>query len=438
MGLGEKLREAIQKFTGRSVVDENAVKQLIKDLQRVLIAGDVEVKLVFQLSKKIEERIKKEETKGASLREHTLKIVYEELEKLLQGEKYSPEIKKKRIMLVGLYGSGKTTTAGKLALFYKNRGLSVAVVGADFDRPAAREQLKQLAEKIGVKYYSSGNNTEEAVKNAIKESKEDVIIIDTAGRNAFNDELGEEIKNIYNISKPEEVFLVLPADSGKVAKKHAMQFNEFVPLNGVVITRMEGSGKGGGALSSVASLKIPVAFIGTGEKLEDLEIFDAKKFVGKLLGVPDLAGLIEKVKEVQRKFDIKEEDLEEFTVENFYKQLQATKSMGSLSGIMASFGMSNVPKDMIKKSEEEMQKFEAIINSMTKEERKHAEIITKERGRVERIAKGAGVKSEDVRKFLNQFFKMEKMMKKLKGNRNVKKRLEGLLKGGFKGGGIRI
>ena len=436
--IGSKLREVIAKFTGKSVIDENAVKQLIKELQRVLIASDVEVRLVFSLSKNIEKRIKEEDPKGASLREHTLKIVYEELEKLLQGENYRVEINPKKIMLVGLYGSGKTTTAGKLALFYKKKGMSVALVGADYDRPAAIEQLKQLSEKVGVKFYSEGKSSVEAVENAIKEAKEDVVIIDTAGRNAFDEELKEELRRIYETAKPEEVFLVLSADTGKIAKKQAEQFNEAVKLTGVIITRMEGSGKGGGALSSIASLKIPIAFIGTGEKLENFEVFNAKKFVGKLLGVPDLEGLIEKVKEVQKKFDLKEEDIEELNIESFYKQLKATKSMGSLSGLMANLGMSNIPKEMIRRSEEEMKRYEAMINSMTKKERKYPEIIIKERGRAERIARGSGTTREDVRRFLNQFMKMKKLMGRFGKDRNAKHKLEKLLKGGLKGGMIKF
>lgn len=432
MGLGEKLREAISKFTKKSIVDEKALKELIKNLQRVLIAGDVEVKLVFKLTKDIEKRIKEEEAKGASLRELALKVVYEELAKLLQKEEYEVEIKPKKIMIVGLYGSGKTTSTAKIALFYKNKGMSVGVVGADFDRPGAREQLKQLSEKIKVRFYSEGNSSIEAVKNALKKSKEEVLIVDTAGRNAFDEELREELMNISKEFNPDEVLLVIPADSGKIAKKHALEFNEVVKLTGVIVTRIEGSGKGGGALSSVASLGIPIAFLGTGEKVEDLEVFNAKRFVGKLLGVPDLASLLDKVKKIQEEFDIKEEDLDKFTVESFYKQLKATKSMGSLGGIMSNLGI-GVSKEVIKKGEEELRKFEAIINSMTKEERKNAKIISKEPSRVKRIAYGSGVEEADVRKFLNQFFKMEKMMKKFKGDRNIKRRLEGMLKGGFGG-----
>ena len=235
--LGEKLREVIAKLTGKAYVDEAAVKTLIKDLQKVLLASDVNVKLVFELSKRIEERALRSEKKAAlTLKEHVVKVVYEELVKLM-GDSYAPRIDKHKILLCGLYGSGKTTTAAKLAKFYKNRGLSVLLVGADVDRPAAQEQLKQLAEKVGARFYTAKADAPTIVREALKEAKEDVIIVDSAGRNAFDDELAAELKAIYEVLKPEEVFLVITGDIGQVAGKQAAEFNSIVPISGVIATR---------------------------------------------------------------------------------------------------------------------------------------------------------------------------------------------------------
>lgn len=425
MGLGEKLREVLRRFAGKVVVDEEAVKELIRNLQRVMIANDVDVKLVLKLSKDIEKRVKEEEPKGVTLKQHVLRIVYEELVKLM-GESYKPSLGKKRIMLVGLYGSGKTTTAGKLAYYYKSKGLSVALVAADFDRPAAIEQLKQLAQSAKVKFYAFGKTAEESVKEALKLAKEDVIIIDTAGRSAFNEELKEELQAIYKLSKPDEVIAVISADAGKIAKKHAEAFNDAVKLTGVIVTRAEGSGKGGAALSAVASLGIPIMFIGTGEKLKDLEEFDAKKFVGKLLGIPDFKGFLDKIKEKQKEFELKEE----MDLEAFMQQLRALKSMGPLSSVMANLGLTDMPKDMLRKGEEELKAFEAIINSMTKEERRKPELL-KDASRIKRIAKGSGVDELTVRRFLNQFFTMKKLMKRMKGRnqRDIAKLLKGFKHG---------
>ncbi len=417
MGL-EKLKEAIRKFASFTVIDEKALKALIKDLQRVLLSSDVEVRLVFSLTKRVEERIRKEPRK-TSLREHALKIVYEEISSLLSSKEYSPSLEKKRIMLIGLYGSGKTTTAGKIALFYKKKGLSTALISLDFDRPAGKEQLKQLSQKAGVKFYDA-ESLEKSLE-LVKSIKEDVVVIDTAGRSAFDSQLGEELRNIYNSIKPEEVFFVAPAEIGKVVKSHLEKFNEYVPINGVVITRFDGSGKAGGVLSSVSSLGIPITFVGTGEKLEDLELFSSKRFVAKLLGVPDLEGLLEKIRETSK--EVKVED--EFTIETFYEQLKATKKMG-IGSIFSGLGI-GVDKKMLKKTEDEFKHYEAIINSMTKEERKNVDLVIKEKGRIERIARGCGLDELTVRRFFNQFFKMRKLFKRFKGERNLQRKFSSLL-----------
>lgn len=439
MDLGKKLRDALARIANLPVVDEGAVKSLIKELQRILISSDVNVKLVFELSKRIEQKsLHAEKMEALTLREHVLKVVYDELVALM-GEGYEPRMDRHKVLLLGLYGSGKTTSAAKLAYFYKSRGLSVALVGADVERPAAQEQLKQLAEKIGVRYYTTvgEKNAAKVVEKALRESKEDIVIVDSAGRSAFDEELGEELKEINRVLAPDETYLVMNADIGQVAGKQAEQFSTIAPLTGVIVTKMDGSGKGGGALSAVASTKAKIAFIGIGEKTDDFEVYDAKRFVGRLLGMPDIKGLIEKIEKVKREENLEQMESEELTIENFYKQLKAAKKMGPLGNVLGMMGLSDLPKEVLATGEEKMKKYEAIINSMTKAERKDASLVRKNNERVNRIAKGAGCDPKDVKEFLNEFEKMEKMMNMFKKNRGFRKQIEKIMKGqGLKGFGI--
>ncbi len=433
--LGRKLREALAKLTGRAYVDKDAVKSLIKDLQRVLISSDVNVKLVLALSKKIEERaLKTKKLESLSLKEHVMKVVYEELVNLM-GESYSPRLDKHRVILCGLYGSGKTTTAAKLAHFYKTKGLSVGLVGADVDRPAAQEQLEQLSKKVGARFYTikGEKDASKIVEKALKETKEDILIVDSAGRSAFDDELVAELKRIKETLKPDEAYLVVSGDIGQVAGRQSEEFNKAVPLSGVIVTKMDGSAKGGGALSAVAATGTKIAFIGLGEKIGDMQVYNAEKFVGRLLGVPDIEGLIEKIKEATKEQEVKKLETEELTIETFYEQLKAAKKMGPLSNVFSMLGAVDVPKEMVQQSEQKLKQYEAMINSMTRAERKTPSLLKANKTRVQRIADGCGLSEKDIREFLNQFDKMEKIMKKFKRDRGFKKTLEKMMKGGLQG-----
>lgn len=434
MDLGKKLRQALAKMTNRPYVDEADVKALIKDLQRVLISSDVNVKLVLQLSKKIEQRaLKSEKMEALSLKEHVTKIVYEELVQLM-GESYEPRLNKHRIMVCGLYGSGKTTTCAKLAHFYKTRGLSVGLVAADTDRPAAQEQLEQLSQKVGSAFYTIKGEKDPAkiVSDAMKKAKEDVVIVDSAGRNAFDDKLVQELQAIADVYKPDENFLVISADIGQIAGKQATEFNNAVALSGVIATKMEGSGKGGGALSSVGASNAKIAFIGTGEKLGDLEIYNSEKFVGRLLGVPDIGALMEKIKEISKETDVEKLKTEELTIETFYEQLKAAKKLGPLGNVFSMLGAADIPKEMVQQSEDKLKKFESMINSMSKAEKKDASLL-KNQKRIARIAKGSGCTEKEVREFISQFEKMEKMMNRFKKDRGFRKKMEKIMKGGLPG-----
>lgn len=431
MDLGRSLRQALSKFTGAPVADEKAVKALCHELQRVLISSDVNVKLVFELTKKIENRaLDAKLAKGLSIREHVVKVVYEELAAMM-GERYEPKVKPHRVLLLGLYGSGKTTTAGKLAHFYKSRGLSVALVSCDVDRPAAFEQLQQVAKQAGAEFYGihGEKDVRRIIEAAKKQWKEDVIIVDSAGRSAFDEQLTTQLKLINSLSEPDEKFLVISADIGQIAGKQAQEFHEAVGLSGVIITKMDGSGKGGGALSAVASSQAKVAFIGTGEKMDALEPFDAQKFAGRLLGFPDLGSLMEKVKKIAEEEKLPETMEEKLTLRTFYEQLKAARKLGPLSNVFSMLGAADLPADMVQTSEAKLKKFEVIINSMTAEERDDAAILRKHHSRISRIAKGSGTSESDVRDLLTQFERVSSMFNSFKKNRGFRKKMEKMMKG---------
>jgi len=419
-------------------MDERAVKEFIKELQRTLISNDVNVKLVFELTKRVEERTLKEKPlPGVSAKEHAVRAVYDELVKLM-GQKYEAKVEKQKILLLGLFGSGKTTSTIKLAKFFKEKGLKPGVICCDTFRPAAREQLQQLAERNSIPFY--GEVEEDAAKVAVNGisalATNDVIILDSSGRSAFDSELSKELKRIYDATKPDACFLVLSADIGQVAGKQAAEFNSAVPISGVIVTKLDGSGKGGGALSAVASTGAKVAFIGTGEKADDFEPFDPTKYVGRLLGFPDLDALLSKMQKVAEEVNLDPDAMmEKFTLKVFYDQLKATKKMGPLKNIFGMLGAVDLPKEMVEQGEDKLKKFEVMISSMTPEEREDAQLIKKSITRQERIARGAGVKVEDVRKLISEFERMEKMMGMFKKDRGFRRKMEKMMSGKMPGFG---
>ncbi len=423
--LGDSLKGTLQKIAKSVFVDEKLINELIKDIQKALLQSDVNVQLVFELTKKIKERALKEDSRALSKKEQLIKIVYDELVNFLGGEGHKIEIKKKpfKIMLVGLFGSGKTTTAGKLARFFTTRGHKVALVGLDIHRPAAMDQLQQIAKKAKVPYYI--NKKEKDVIEVWNEFKDeykkfDVLIIDTAGRDALSKDLIEEIETVNEKVKPDENLLVISADIGQAAQKQAEQFHKSCGITGVVATKMDGTAKGGGALSACAVTKAPIKFIGVGEQINDLERFNPQGFVSRLLGMGDLEALLEKAKEV-----IKEEDAEDlgkrllkgdFNLIDLYEQMKAMRQMGPLNKIMEMVpGLSQIkmPKEALQVQEGKLEKWKIAMQGMTKEELEDPEIL--DASRIDRISKGSGISTKDVRELIKQYRQGKKMVKMMKG-----------------------
>ena len=426
--LASGLRDVMRKVLKAGHVDEKFVDEIIKDIQKILIEADVNIELVFKLSERIKERLLKEKPlPGFTQKEHVMKVIYDELVNLV-GEKQEILLKPCRILLIGLFGSGKTTTAGKLALWYRKRGLKPALVGCDIHRPAAMDQLEQIAKQISVPYFISRElkDAAEIAKQGMEKLKKvDVLIFDSAGRDALDQELAEELKKLKRVINPEEVLLVIPADLGQVAKKQAEEFHKLVGITGVILTKLDGTAKGGGALTACAVSGAPVKFIGFGEKLDAFDVFDPKRFISRLIGMGDMEALLEKAKESisQEKAKNLQEKLEtgKFDLNDFKEQILTVSKMGSLSAILESIpglGMA-IPKNLdLRKEEEKMKKWCVIIDSMTKEERAKPEIINA--SRIRRIAKGSGTKEEDVRELLRYYEQARQMAKMIRGRSMMK------------------
>jgi signal recognition particle subunit SRP54 len=292
--LGQSLRNVLKKITGASPIHEALVKEITRDIQRALLQSDVNVKLVLEMTKEVERRALNEEPPaGTSPKEHGVRIIYDELIKIL-GQPRPLTLTKQTIMMVGLYGQGKTTTTGKLARYFHKKGLSVGLIAADVHRPAAYDQLKQIADKVGVKIYGEPGEkdaTKIAANGMRQYANMDVVLVDTSGRHALEDDLIAELKRVADVVKPTERILVLDAAVGQQAGPQAKAFHDAVGVTSVIITKMDGTAKGGGALSAVAQTKASIVFIGVGEHLTDLEPFDRTRFISRLLGMGDIQSL---------------------------------------------------------------------------------------------------------------------------------------------------
>jgi signal recognition particle subunit SRP54 len=434
--LGSSLRDTLKKIIRANRIDEKTLAEVLKDIQRALLSADVNVALVQQMSKRIRERALSEELSGKlNPRQHVINIVYQELVALL-GEPVKVPLKRHTVLLVGLQGSGKTTTTAKLARFFQKKGLKAAVICSDTYRPGAFDQLSQLCQQIGIPFYGEAENKNavDITAHGIAELKRhDVILIDTAGRHALESDLVLEMKAINKMANADQRFLVLDSGIGQQASEQARAFDEAIGLTGVVVTKLDGTAKGGGALSAVAEVGAGIAFIGTGETIDDLEKFEPDRFISRLLGMGDIKTLVEMIEEAP---PIEEEEAEEmlkgtFTLKDMYKQMEAISKMGPLSKIvqmlpLGSLGI-DIPDSALQATKETLTRFKVVMDSMTHEELEHPRIIRS--SRVKRIARGSGVPAEHVRDLL----KYHKVMQRtLKGVRSQKEMQRFLRKQGLK------
>ncbi|PIU21446.1 MAG: signal recognition particle protein [Candidatus Diapherotrites archaeon CG08_land_8_20_14_0_20_34_12] len=410
--LGEKLRAALDLLQ-HSALDRDAIKAVTKELQRALIASDVPLDLVLDLSKKIEDFSNEKLPSNITMREHLIKRIYDNLADLLGGDYELPQAK--RILLVGLFGTGKTTTTARLAKWYAKRGKSVLVVCADTFRPASYEQLQQLSEKAQVTFYGEKNEKlpYKIVQNALQKFKDkEIIIVDSAGRNALDKEMVDEVKDMHKVFNADQNWLVFSADIGQVANKQAKAFHDAIGVNGIIITKMDGSAKGGGALAACHQTKAPVYFIGVGERLEDLEQFNATRYLGRIMGYGDLQSLLEKTAELSEDEELSPEDLlkGDFTLKTFYKQLEMAKKIGPFGKIAEMLGMKqHLQADQLKVGEEKLKSYKVIMDSMTPQELNDPDLLSKQR--IHRVAKGSGKPESEVRELIKQYNNMAKMFK---------------------------
>jgi signal recognition particle subunit SRP54 len=432
--LGSSLKGTLKKIANAVHIDSKLIKEVVRDIQRALLQADVNVKLVLELSKKIEKRALQEKPPaGMSSREHVIHIVYEELVEILGGSRELP-FKKQTIMMVGLYGQGKTTTCGKLAIYFKKKGLRPVLIAGDVHRPAAYEQLKQIADQVKVPFYGDKKEKDavKVVKDGLNKSKKtsDVIIVDTSGRHKLEDDLIDEMKDIFKATKPKEKLLVMDAAVGQQAGPQAKAFHDAVDITGIVLTKLDGTAKGGGALSAAAEVGAPIVFIGTGEHPNDFEKFDPSGFISRLLGMGDIKALLEKAEE-----SLKGKDAEKtahrimsgkFTLHDMYDQMNMISGMGSLRKVAemlpGSFpGKGKVKDEDMDSTEDKLQKFKIIMDSMTDDEMNDPTLIRA--SRVKRIAHGAGVENKNVKELLKYYNMTKKMMKGFSGNRKMRKNL---------------
>ena len=441
-GLAGSLRETIRKISRASYIDKETIKEVSKELQRALLKADVNVKLVLNLSSTLERRATEEKPPaGMTEQDFMIKIIYEELLKIL-GEDSKIELGEQTIMLVGLYGQGKTTSAGKLAKFFHRKGLSVGLIAADVHRPGAYDQLEQVAKQVNVPFYGEKGqkNPVRIISNGLDQLKDlKVRIIDTSGRDSLNQELIDEITEIKKKFQPKEVLLVMDATIGQQAGPQAKAINDAVGITGVIISKMDGTGKGGGALSAVADIHAPVYFIGTGEHMDDLEVFNAKKFLSRLLGLGDLETLLEAFQETE----ITEEEAEEsmnrlmsgkFNLKDMYEIWEKFAQPGIMRKMFDALPLAKIPgggkigAEDLDNAQDKLNNYRVIMDSMTFYELEHPDEINAKR--IIRIAKGSGREETDVRNLLREFKAMKNNLKAMKGNRGFKKLMRNQIKAG--------
>ncbi len=424
--LRNSLRDAIKKIVKSSGIDEELIKELSKDVQRALLQSDVNVRLVIEITKQLETRsLNETPPPGLSRKDHIVKILYEELAKLLGKESnfdFKPGKQNKLIML-GIQGSGKTTVTAKLAKFLIKQGYKVGVIGADTYRPGALVQLRTMCEKSNVEVYGEANNKDspDIVKNGLKYFKDlplDTIIIDTAGRHKEEKDLLAEMQQINKVADPDLVILVIDGTIGQQCFNQAEAFHKTIPVGGIIITKLDSSAKGGGAIAASAATGAQIMYVGTGERIDDLEKFSPTRFVGRLLGMGDIQAVLDLAKRLENEGDdvrLKRISSGKMNMDDFFYQLEEVSKVGSLKGFLDNMpGLSGMVKDdQLDQMEGRVSKWRFIIQSMTKVEKADPDIFNS--SRIKRVSRGSGWPEHEVKELLKNYKNSKNMMKASKG-----------------------
>jgi signal recognition particle subunit SRP54 len=424
--LKNNLRDAIKKIVKSSGIDEELIKELSKDVQRALLNSDVNVKLVFEITKKLEERsLHETPPPGLSRKDHIVKILYDELAKLLGNESnfdFKPG-KQNKIIMLGIQGSGKTTVTAKLAKFLTKQGYTVGVVGADTYRPGALIQLRTMCEKSNVEVYGEENNKDSPniVKNGLNYFEKlplDVIIIDTAGRHKEEKDLLAEMVQINKAAQPDLAILVIDGTIGQQCFNQAEAFHKTIPVGGIIITKLDSSAKGGGAIAASAATGAQIMYIGTGERIDDLEKFSPTRFVGRLLGMGDIQAILDLAKKLENEGDdirLKRISSGKMNMDDFFYQLEEVTKVGSLKGFLDNMpGLSGMVKDdQLDQMEGRVSKWRFIIQSMSTSEKTDPDLINS--SRIKRISRGSGWPEHEVKELLKNYKNSKNMMKASKG-----------------------
>lgn len=425
-GLKNNLRDAIKKIVKSSGIDEDLIKELSKDVQRALLQSDVNVRLVLEITKQLETRsLNETPPPGLSRKDHIVKILYEELAKLLGKETdfdFKPG-KQNKIIMLGIQGSGKTTVTAKLAKFLTKQGYKIGVIGADTYRPGALVQLQTMCEKSNVEVYGEPNNKDspDIVKNGLKHFEDlplDVIIIDTAGRHKEEKDLLAEMEQINKVADPDLAILVIDGTIGQQCFKQAEAFHKTIPVGGIIITKLDSSAKGGGAIAASAATGAQIMYIGTGERIDDLEKFSPTRFVGRLLGMGDIQAVLDLAKRLENEGDdirLKRISSGKMNMDDFFYQLEEVTKVGSLKGFLDNMpGLSGMVKDdQLDQMEGRVSKWRFIIQSMTKAEKANPDILNS--SRIKRISRGSGWPEHEVKELLKNYKNSKSMMKASKG-----------------------
>ena len=428
--LSDRLEGIFSRVRNRGRLSERDIDEVTREIRRALLEADVNVGVARSFIERVKERaIGADLSKSLSPGQQFVKIVHEELVNTLGGTTGKLMMNPKPptvVLLAGLQGSGKTTAAGKLARLLKSQGLQPLLVGADLQRPAAVEQLRVLAERVEVPFFSDPSDPVDAARGGLEEAARlgrNVVIVDTAGRLQIDVELMEELRDIRDEVQPHNTLLVVDAMTGQEAVNVASAFNEAVGLDGVIITKIDGDARGGAALSVKEVVGKPILFAGTGEKLEEFEAFHPDRMADRILGMGDVMTLIEKAEEA---FDTEQKQRAEqivregtFTLEDFLEQMQQVKKMGSIQNVIGM--LPGMPKEVRKAEidDREITRIEAIIQSMTPAERRKPDVINGSRRT--RIARGAGVNTADVNNLLKQFKQVQQMMRSMGRGKGGKK-----------------